>query len=508
MKLISFQVQNLGPIEDVNLTIDKPLTTILGQPEAGKSTLLRSIIWACGGAFPSDILKHGCEEGFVDVRFENATLRREFYRGKDGATKARELQFVRDGQVVKRPVEELKKLLNPFLLDENFFVDKNEKERQLYLVEFLGVDTKAEDLAIKQLEEAARAARQAVDRLGERTPVTPCEAPDLVALQGERKRLSDEWQAAVTAKALRQREIDETERKRRDIIDEINTFAEIVAKAQTNLDTQTLEAEEAAVARDRLDYSRVREGIDIVALKRIDDLQRQIEAVKADWESQKAAAAAQEAEAITATHRRFADRRTELAASIVAESEQLEASKAALAAIPVLEPLPEPTLNTTEIDAKIAEAGQAQAKHTAYVAYKDWSIEKNDAVARQRTAEASLKEAREKKRAKLSALATTCPVQGMTFTDDGQPVFESTTMDMLSGSQARRLSSAIAALYPTELGIELVDGGERFSRRIAEYVEYAEKNNRKVLTTIVADEPVVVSDQIGVFVIEDGKLKL
>jgi len=501
MKLISFQVQNLGPIEDINLTIDKPLTTILGQPEAGKSTLLRSIIWACGGSFPADILKHGCEAGFVEVRFENAFLRREFYRAKDGSTKARDLQFVRDNEPVKRPVEELKKLLNPFLLDENFFVNKNEKERQLYLVEFLGVDTKAEDLAIKQLEETAKAARQAVDRLGERAAVAPCEAPDLVALQGERKRLSDEWQAAVTARMTRQQEIDRSKATAVDLTRQLGQVqalreapAAILIECSAENEAKTLDFNASECARAK---AKIREEADA-----------EIRKIQIRMEADLIGAETKARELVDFVHKQFAEQRERA----LAAAKDLNATEARIrgeqAALVIPEPLPEPVLNTAEIDGKIAVAGQQQANYQAYIVYKDWNIEKNDATARQRTAEASLKEAQEKKRTKLSALATTCPVQGMTFTDEGQPVFELTTMDMLSGSQSRRLSSAIAALYPTELGIELVDGGERFGRRIAEYVEYAEKNNRKVLTTIVADEPVVVSDQIGVFVIEDGKLKL
>lgn len=188
------QVHNIGPIGDVDIRIDKPLVLFYGEIRQGKTTLLNAVRWAFGGAFPDDILRHGQDEGHIQIDLSNASLRREFYRAKDGTTKARAITFIRDGQAIKKPVDELRKLLNPFHLDPNHFAAKSDRDRRAFLLSLMPVDTAEHDAAIETLESKASTLRAEIKAAGEIDTAAVAPPPDEQALKNQRAAALEEWE--------------------------------------------------------------------------------------------------------------------------------------------------------------------------------------------------------------------------------------------------------------------------------------------------------------------------
>ena len=111
MKVKKLTIKNIGIIEDIEIPANQPLILFYGEICQGKTTILNAVRWACGGQFPADIIRHGATEAYVALETDSGSIRREWYVGKDGETKAREVTFIRDGKVVKRPVDEIKRFL-------------------------------------------------------------------------------------------------------------------------------------------------------------------------------------------------------------------------------------------------------------------------------------------------------------------------------------------------------------------------------------------------------------
>jgi DNA repair exonuclease SbcCD ATPase subunit len=188
MRATSIEAKNIGILEDVTIAIDKPLMAFYGEPMQGKTTILNCVRWVMGGPFPPDIIRHGAAEAFIQFKADDAgvpvVIRREFYRGKDQATKSREIVFTRAGVPVKSPVTEIKKFLNPFLLDQGYFASMSALERGRYLVQLFGVDTSEEDKAIAEAARKAQELRITVKAYGT-IDTTRVEAVDVAAMQSE-----------------------------------------------------------------------------------------------------------------------------------------------------------------------------------------------------------------------------------------------------------------------------------------------------------------------------------
>lgn len=196
MKVKSVSIRNVGKIEEADIEFNKPLLLFYGEIKQGKTTILNAIRFVFGGAFPSDIIRHGAEECSVCLTFDNGSITREAYRAKDGTTKARPIVFIRDGHQVEKPVAEIEKFLNPFLLDQDFLRNMSELERKRYLVELLGVDTSDLDEKIAALEGEARELRATIKAYGEINP-QPVEPVDAEALEEELKAINEKHAAEL-----------------------------------------------------------------------------------------------------------------------------------------------------------------------------------------------------------------------------------------------------------------------------------------------------------------------
>src|ERR1035437_7518569 len=159
-------IKCIGKITESTIEINKPLILFYGEIRQGKSTILNCVRWVCGGEFPQDIIQHGAKEGSIELHFDGGMIGRSFYRSKDG-TKARPVVFVRAGKPVPSPVSEIKRLLNPFLLDQDFLRNKTELERKRYFAELFAVDTTELDTELFNSEQTASQLRSKISGYGE-----------------------------------------------------------------------------------------------------------------------------------------------------------------------------------------------------------------------------------------------------------------------------------------------------------------------------------------------------
>ncbi|MGC8495058.1 MAG: AAA family ATPase [Syntrophobacteraceae bacterium] len=125
MKVKKLAIKNIGIIADTTLELDQPLILFYGDLMQGKSTLLNAIKYAFGGSYPSDIIRHGEQEASVAIWFDECSISRTWYRSKEGHVADRPISFIRDGLPVNRPVEQIKRFLNPFLLDNEYILNRS-----------------------------------------------------------------------------------------------------------------------------------------------------------------------------------------------------------------------------------------------------------------------------------------------------------------------------------------------------------------------------------------------
>lgn len=202
MKVKQLVIKNIGIIKDETIELNKPLILFYGDLMQGKTTILNSVKWLLGGPYPSDIIRHGEQEASVTLEFENGSITREWYRQKpkngegSGATVDRPITFIKDGKVIKRPVDEIKKFLNPYLLDNEYLKKMGDTERKAYFAQLFEVDTAEIDKEYDQLESSARDLRAAIKGMGE-IDLTPVELVDIEAIQQQMKAVVDAHTIAV-----------------------------------------------------------------------------------------------------------------------------------------------------------------------------------------------------------------------------------------------------------------------------------------------------------------------
>lgn len=199
MKVTYLKIKNIGLIADETIQFNKPLILLYGEIRQGKSTFLNCVRWVCGGAFPADIIRHGQDEAEIELGVEGGLVSRQFYRSKK--TKevvAREVTFIRDGRPVGRPVSELKRFLNPFLLDQNHLAKMGETERKAFFVELFGVDTKELDLEAFNNDKEASRLRAKLTGYGT-INLTPVERVDVDALKAKLQGIRDDHKKACDA---------------------------------------------------------------------------------------------------------------------------------------------------------------------------------------------------------------------------------------------------------------------------------------------------------------------
>lgn len=190
MKLLKIEIKNIALHENTVININKPLTVLFGDVEQGKTTVLNVVRWALGCVVPDNVIKEGCTEGEIFLTFDTSTSRRTFYKNKEGVEVARPLEYVENGKIIKEPIKYLKSKINPFLLDNEYFMKMTLTEQMKFFVALFGVDTSDENKLIATTEDANKTLRIEIKAIGEVVPVV-VEKPRLEELLKEKENISD-----------------------------------------------------------------------------------------------------------------------------------------------------------------------------------------------------------------------------------------------------------------------------------------------------------------------------
>ncbi len=419
MNVSKLTIKNIGAIADMALDLNKPLLIFYGEIMQGKSTILNAVRWVCGGKFPSDIIRHGEKEASIMLEFDGGMIARSWYVNAKGETVDRPVTFVRDGKPVSAPIAEIKRMLNPFMLDQDHLVKMPELDRKRFFTELFAVDTTDLDKQIWNKSNEASSLRSKISGYGE-IDTTPVLKVDVKSIEES-----------------------------------------LASLRKSNSDAEAKAREEQRVATEH--NSTVQRGIDTQA-----DLEKQIKEL----------------------------------------TEKLEKTKKWLANNPRR---PEATtvamVDTTELESKLREAGAQNVRHENYLAALERSKQKQEDEQKLKTLEAEQRKLKEEKITRLKNLNDSCKVKGLKFTDDGSFIYQDTQAGMLSTSQLMTLSSELSALYPEGLGLELLDRGESLGKSIFGFVDRAQREKITILATVVGEKPASVPENIGVFVVEGGKLK-
>ena len=361
-----------------------------------------------------------------------ATLLREFYTAEDRTVKARPLKLVLDDRAVARPVDKLKVLLNPFLLDQNFLVNKSELDRKKYFAEMFNTSTEALDAEFAKANTEAAELRAKITGYGD-IELTEVKRVDVQVLRTELSNI----------KALDRRARENWELR----ILQIRNF------------NDTRAANQKAVEEYQAEIGKIQDEIARLQLK--------------------------EAEA---------------KAEFFAGKEWLEANP-----VQVMPDSPEYN-DTTTLEEQISQAAATNVRAEQYEANLARHKQKVADEKRVLELERRQRAIRDERIAKLDAIADASGIPGLEFLENGSFAYEDTQPGMLSTSQLMRLSAALSSKYPEGIGVDLIDRAESLGRSVFEFVDKAKAENKTILATIVGERPATVPKDVGVFVVEHGKV--
>ena len=427
IRVQELRIKNIGMIAEETIKFDHPLIIFYGEIRQGKTTILNAVRWVCGGSFPSDIIRHGQKEAAIELAFNGGSIRRTWYvSSKDGSTKAREIQFIRTGRPVSNPVAEIRRFLNPFLLNQDHLRNMSELERKQFFAELFAVDTTALDTEATNKDREASDLRAKILGYGE-IDVTPVETVNLVELQSKLTTLRDEYQQACT--------LIETKNA------EINDHNRLVDRR-----LQSLEETQKTIAR----------------------LKTELQAAEGNEQSLN--------QWLTANpHKKTEGTPTQPDTAVLEAQIQQGAAQ---------------NVRAEQYQANLKRAEQKKADQQTL-----------DAL------EGRLRQIKSERIKALKNVTTTCGIKELAFDEDGNFTYKGTMAGMLSTSEIMQLSSELSALYPPGFGIELLDRGESLGKSIFGFIERAKREEKTILATIVGERPATVPPEVGVFVVENGKVK-
>lgn len=450
-KVTRLSVKNIGLIDDCVIELNKHLLLFYGEIRQGKTTLLNSVKWVLGAAWPDDIIRHGEAEASVKLEFVGGSVSRSWYQGRDGTTKARDIALVIDNQPVAKPVKELAKFLNPFLLNQDHLRNMTEPERKAFFADILAVDTSDLDMEATVLEGQARELRAEIKAYGDLADFNPIplEKLDVQALYAQRQAIIDTNGERVRQARANLKEIQDAHNKECDAVRARNRIADeknrVSSRAQERI--ETIDAQIAQLQQERM-----------AELARI-----------APWET------IAEMPPDPDTFKFYIDIDT--------------------------------PADTKAIDQQIQEAGARNALAEQWARDNARVKEKEGKESDLQKAEARLRAIKAEKAAKLKDSTDSCGVPGLAFDELGQVIYEGTQAGMLSTSQIMKLSSHLSALYPPGFGLDLIDRAESLGQSIYQFIERAQREDKTILATIVGEAPAKSPPEVGVFVVEKGKIK-
>jgi len=460
MKAKILKIKNIGMIADEIIELNLPLLVFYGQIKQGKTTILNCVRWVCGGEFPSDIISHGKDEGSIEIEFDSGVISRSFYRSaKGGETKARPVVFVKDGKPVASPVTEIKRMLNPFLLNQDYLAQMSELERKRYFTDLFGVDTTDLDKELFNLESAASGLRSEIKGFGD-IDLTKFETADVTALNTARTEILN--------KAKADREKLESE------LTAINSKFDADTEAWRKT-VDEISGKNATVQRGEESFERV--------AGEIKELEAKLVELKAKQDATKKWLDANPKQLTPA--KPAAPDTTKLKADILA--------------------LHSP--DTAAIDKHLSDASAQNVRAEQYQKNLERDKQRKAKQADLEAKEGTIRDKRKEKIARLTSINESCKIAGLKFGEDGSFEYEGTQAGMLSTSQIMKLSSELSALYPDGFGLELLDRGESLGKSIFLFVERANSEKKTILATVVGEKPANTPEDVGVFVVENGEIK-
>lgn len=455
MKLTKLSIKNLGLIEDVSIALNKPLILFYGEIQQGKTTILNAVRWAFGGAFPSDIIRHGAEEAQVVLEFAGGSITREWYRGKNG-TRAREIVFIRDGKPVSDRVNALKQFLNPFLLDQNHLVNMSERERSQFFTDLFYVRTDDLNHQIALHEKSAETLRAEIKAYGE--IVLPVVSKPDVALIREKIDAAKRLHAAGVE--LARNRVKEREA--------------VYLKERLTIDNQRRDVESYNAQVNKVRTNKV-------------ELERQIDQLR--------------------------KKLLELEVSLTEHVKHEETYP--LKPLPdyppepsyhedrqVIESQPDTSAHQAELEKALADEVRYEQAMRDHARLLEKTAKENSLV----STRASLDVLRGQRTSKLKDFSANSGIPGLVFDGDGSFSFQGTAAGMLSTSQLMTLSSLLSAKYPSGFGLDLIDRAESLGKSVFALVERAKAEDKTILATIVGEKPATASEDVGVFIVEQGKV--
>lgn len=431
MNIKSLEISNICKIRHTVIEINNSLNLFFGTIKQGKSTILHSVELLFGGAFSEDLLTHGENSGFVRMNLlPIGYIKRSFFRDEDGKTRSKpKIEYINtEGDIVQTPVPELKKLLNPFLQDQNFFINMTTFKKTKYFAELFNVDISDIETKQTKIKDENKSLRIKIKLYGD-IDTTLVEKPEVDELKKQQTKLI------------------ENRKKEENGVDKQN---KIIDLKNVQIDIHT----------DRLKEINLE----------VESINRALQ--KLDHES-----------------------------SII-EKYLSDKTK--------LDLLPYPTETAAaikEIEEKITNARISEVLYKQYlVNVKKDEQRKNDKQDLTNNLAADRKLQNEKIE-RLATLSKKTGIKKLEFDSEAHAIYENTSIDLLSGSQLKKLSSALARLYPNDLGLELLDAAECLGDSIYEYIGEAKNNSRTILATIVGNAPSKIPEQIGVWVVSEGNVE-
>jgi DNA repair exonuclease SbcCD ATPase subunit len=458
MKIQKLIVKNIGMIADATIELNKPMIVLFGEVRQGKTTFLNAVKWGFGGKFPADILRNGETEASITQVLDEGMIQRTFYRAKDGSTKARPLHCERRGVTVEDPVAEIKKFLNPFLLDQNFLANKSELERKQWFASQFAVDTAGLDSEIIRAEAKAQETRAKLKGYGDidTTAVEP--PPSIAALQEARAGILKEHSSDL--EVLR----GELAKCRADY----GVVCAAILKGNQVVRENNFQRAQAMDKRDGFKTDVVR-------------LERQLAEAKDGQES----------------YEKWLIGHPPMDAVLLPPEPDTSVLEKGLSSQP----------NTAAVDQAISQCEAQAVRFEQYQANLKRQAARDIDECLIRSLESQIRELRGKKIAKLKECSVNSGIPGLAFDEAGNFSYDGCQAGMLSTSQLMELSSRLSALYPEGFGLELLDRGESLGKSIFQFVERAKQENKTILATVVGERPAEAPAEVGVFVVEQGTIK-
>lgn len=498
-KIESIKIENIGIIPFVEITDFKDVTAIFGDSMNGKTTFLNSFGWGFGSSYPKTIIRDGCQKGEITIKFEGGSSIATFRRQEDG-TAIRSINLIVDNKPEKKAIEWCKQNINPFIFEPDLLTNKSDLERKRFLLDICGLDTSKIESDIEKLSFNLTAANKAVLNL-----------PYPVKVENPESLI----------KVLT---------KKRD--DEKNRLLELFNKNK-QLDDKKLEAWQKAYKQAKDDYDSNVERINrdykakqaevIEYVTKHNKKQSEITKINKD--------AFSHSEQIKQSISFFAELGLVFDVDIVScissfiekletpgdeKNIQVELSKIESPKIDPFtfedEPKATPDPDKTQLnDIKTQLDTLERVNIPIYNEYLKKVSEYEQNEKRKETAKNIEREIRDKRKELLSMLQQiTEKIPQIQVTVTGQILFNGTDFNMISGRQLTEFKMSISNLWENGIDLEIIDkGGEmglNVEKTINNLIQYAEANNKHVITSILRETPATIFEKAGVYYIENGNL--